>query len=202
MTHDYSHVPPAPDSAATLEKIRRQLKIIMYVQAGAALCTIVMGALAVAEMIVYYPKMSKILTPAAVAAAAEDTLATLAAAHNISADVAFFSDGARNAAAALQPAAAAAGRRALLMQDLSPELQAAAARALDALSAQLKVADMGAPSAFLRYLMGVDWLGQVAPRLDRGLAAVQFGEALAATFLGALSAANASATAAMLAVSG
>ena len=196
MKHDFSHVPPAPDSAATLEKIRRQLKVIVYVQAAAALCTIVMGLVAVIEMIIYYPKMSRVLTPDSVALAAENALLTLANARNISSDVAFFADGAHNAAVAMHPAV---GRRALLqqVQNLSPELQAAAARMLDALAAQLNTSDLGAPSAFLRYLMGVDWLGQIAPRVDRGLAVAQFGEALAATFLGALATANASATAAM-----
>jgi hypothetical protein len=195
MKHDFSHVPPAPDSAATLEKIRRQLKVIVYVQAAAALCTIVMGLIAVIEMIIYYPKMSRVLTPDSVALAAENALLTLANARNISSDVAFFTDGAHNAAVAMHPAV---GRRALLQaQNLSPELQAAATRVLDALTAQLNTSDLGAPSAFLRYLMGVDWLGQIAPRVDRGLAVAQFGEALAATFLGALATANASATAAM-----
>jgi hypothetical protein len=192
---DYSHVAPAPGCDITLEKIRKILRIILALNAAASISTLIMGVIALAEIIYYYPKMSTVLTPERVANTVDNAMVTMAAARNISLDALFFADGARGAASALAPSPA---RRALLADlSLTPELQQSATSLLNALTAQVQTSDMGAPSAFLRYLMSVDWAASLAPRLDRGLATARNGELLAATVMAALTAANATALAAL-----
>ena len=191
MKPDYSHVAPPPDSAVTLEKIRRMLKAMLVIQVAASVSTVLMGLIALAEVVYYYPKMSESLSPTRLATTIDNAMAIVAASKNITSDVAFFADGARYSFAAFAPA-----RRALLAQDgISPALQEAAAGTLNALTTKIAGTDGNAPFEFLRYLMAVDWADSVAPRIDRGLASVRGAESLAAVVLGALTAANATALA-------
>jgi hypothetical protein len=182
-------VPPPASAEQSLEKIKGMLRKMMIFHAIASVVSVVLGVVLVAHVAYFYPRISAVVTPASVAGALENVLITMGNVKNITTDVAFFADGVKGTAVALSmdhhPV-----RRALQEVQLTPQLQAAIAEFVQTLNSKTQTADFSAPGEFLRYVMGVDWVGHIAPRVDRGLASVQYAEVLAGAVLGALSQAN------------
>ena len=181
--------PPPASAEQSLEKIRGMLKTIMIMHAVASVVSVVLGVVLVAHVAYFYPRISAVVTPDRVAGAVDNVMITVANVRNITSDVAFFADGAKSAIAALSTEHHPV-RRALQEVQLTPQLQAAIAQFFQTLNAKTQTADFSAPGEFLRFVMGIDWMGHIAPRVDRGLASVQYAEVLAGAVLGALSQAN------------
>lgn len=193
-----AHAEPPSSAEAELRTIRRRLGVIMWVHSVSACLNfalmVTVTALVGAAISQYYAPVSRVFTPERAAEAAHGALVIVGNARNITSDIAFFADAARalaaGGAAVSSEAGAAAGRRALLQAGLSPDVQAAAAALLGALAAKVESADMNAPSDFLRYVMALPWRQDIAPRIDRGIASVQYAELIAGAALGALASAN------------
>lgn len=191
-----------------LRRIHWQLRVILVshlVGLVASFVTMVIAAVAIGK---YWGPISAVLTPDAAAGATRDALVVFGNAANISSDVAFFADGARIALAG--PAPAHHHHRALLQ--LQPEVQDALKGFITTATAKLEAADVNAPNEFLRYLMALHWrevraleggerVGpttrkirsasqDIATRVDRGLASVQYAELIAGAALKALASAN------------
>lgn len=198
--------PSVASAEQTLEQIKAKVSRIVWFNAVASGVSLTLLIIMLSEMAYFGPKLRPVLTPRAVASALKDVLATVHNMRNVSDDVAFFSDGARYMAKRYRgnssdPWGEAGGTgRALLSlgggeagAGMSPEVSAALVSLLGVLQTKAAALDLAAPGDMLRFLMGLDWRGEVAPRLDRGLASVQYAEVLAGAFMSAFASVNVSA---------
>ena len=189
--------PPSVATAEqTLEQIKKKVGRIVWFNAIASGVSLTLLLVMLTEMAYFGPKLRPVLTPRRVAAALNDVLLTVHNLRNITDDVAFFSDNAHYLAARYQASQnlTAGARRALLQEEsFPPEVAAALVGVLGAIQNKTAQLDVTAVTDLLRYVMAVDWRAQIAPRVDRGLASVQYAEVLAGAVVSAMSGVNASA---------